>query len=80
MLNGLVRLEPLRGGLGQKNEPASLDGPDQFSNHVWWVRSKTGRASLDPDRAGRPVWPSLDQPHIISNTITAKQNLSHEGP
>jgi hypothetical protein len=31
---GMTRLGPLRAGLGQKNEPATLDGLARFSNYA----------------------------------------------
>jgi hypothetical protein len=46
-----ARLGPLRAGLGQKIEPACLDGLARFSNRAWRAGPKMGRASPGPGRA-----------------------------
>jgi hypothetical protein len=49
---GSARLGPLRAGLGQKIEPAGLDGPARFSNRAWQARPKIDQASPGPDQTG----------------------------
>jgi hypothetical protein len=46
---GLTYLGPLRAGLGQGIEPASLEGPARFPNRVW--RAGLHRARAGPGRA-----------------------------
>jgi hypothetical protein len=48
--HGPARLGPLRAGLGQKIEPAGLDGLARFSNRDWRAGPKSAtdnRAKLD---------------------------------
>jgi hypothetical protein len=59
----------LRAGLGQGIKPASLEDPARFPNHAWRAGPKTGRASPDPGRARRPVWPSLPLSLVIALRI-----------
>jgi hypothetical protein len=70
----------LRSRLGQKIEPACLDGPVQFFNRAWRAGPKTGRASSGPGpgRTGLPIWTSL--PASPARTTSPRHDTGQRVP